>query len=169
METFNSIIDYIARTNLFNFIIFAAIIFYVLKKLNISLVLDNMKDDIVEKIETSKEEKEKSEIYLKDMKEVISCVGEEIDRIIQNSDNNAQRIGQKVLSEAEVLVLNIQENSEKLVENKTAIIKNDILKRAANASVEVAKNHIKNELNNNYDLHNKLIDESIEAIGEVKL
>lgn len=169
METFNSIIDYIARTNLFNFLIFAAIIFYVLKKLNISLALDNMKDEIVEKIETSKEEKEKSEAYLRDMEEVIASVGEEIDRIIQNSDNNANIVGQKVLSEAEALALNIQENSEKLVENRTAIVKNDILKRAANATIEVAKNHIKNELNNNYDLHNKLIDKSIEAIGEVQL
>ena len=43
-------------------------------------------------------------------------------------------------------------------------MKNDLIKRATLASVEVAKSHIINELNNNQDLHNKLIDESIEAI-----
>lgn len=169
METFNSIIDYIARTNLFNFIIFISVIIFLLVKLNIGLLLDNMKDDIAEKIEVSKEEKEKSEEYLKDMESIITAIGEEVDSILQKSSNNAQMIGEKVLADANKLVDNIKENSVKLIENKTALIKNDILKRASNASIEVAKNHIINELKNNYDLHNKLIDESIEAIDEVNL
>ena len=44
------------------------------------------------------------------------------------------------------------------------ILKNELLKRASLASVEVAKNHIVNELSWNQGLHDKLIDESIEAI-----
>ena len=49
------------------------------------------------------------------------------------------------------------------------ILKNELLKRASLASVEVAKNHIINELNTNQGLHDKLIDESIEAIEGVGL
>ena len=54
------------------------------------------------------------------------------------------------------------------MENKSALLKNDILKRASEASIEVARNHIVNELNNNYDLHQKLIDESLEALNSYK-
>ena len=169
METFSALFDYISRTNLFNFIIFASVIFFIAKKVDVNNILENMKHDIVEKIENSKDAKEKSEEYLKDMEEVISSVGKEIDSIINKSENNAKLIGEKILGEAEVIVENIKENSQKLVDNKTALLKNDILKRASDASIEVAKNHIINELNNNYDLHNKLIDESVEAIGEVKI
>ena len=62
----------------------------------------------------------------------------------------------------------IKDNSKKLVENKSALLKNDILRRASEASIEVARNHIVNELNNNYDLHQKLIDESLEALNSYK-
>ena len=55
------------------------------------------------------------------------------------------------------------------VENKKTVLRNDLIKRASTASIEVAKNHIINELNNNYDLHQRLIDESIEAIEGVEL
>ena len=44
------------------------------------------------------------------------------------------------------------------------IMKNELLKRASLASLEVAKSHIIHELNNNKELHDKLIDESIDAI-----
>ena len=46
-------------------------------------------------------------------------------------------------------------------------LKNDLLKKASLASVEIAKNHIINELSWNQCLHDKLIDESIEAIEGV--
>ena len=55
------------------------------------------------------------------------------------------------------------------MENKRTVLRNDLIRRASSASIEVAKNHIINELNNNYDLHQRLIDESIEAIEGVEL
>ena len=48
-------------------------------------------------------------------------------------------------------------------------MKNDILKKVSLASVEIAKDYIKNELNNNQELHDKLIDESINSIEGVSL
>ena len=55
------------------------------------------------------------------------------------------------------------------MENKRTVLRNDLIRRASSASIEVAKYHIINELNNNYDLHQRLIDESIEAIEGVEL
>ena len=78
-------------------------------------------------------------------------------------------MGEKVLEDANNLASGIKDNSRKLVENKTALLKNDLLRKASEASIEVAKSHIINELNNNYDLHNRLIDESVDAISGVNL
>ena len=62
----------------------------------------------------------------------------------------------------------IRDNARKVVENKSALLKNDILRRASQASIDVARNHIINELRDNDGLHQKLIDESIEAINGIE-
>ena len=169
METLSAILDYISRTNLFNFIVMVMIITFIIVKVDLNRHLNDMTSSVADKIEHSKEEKSKSEICLKEMEEVISCIGEEIEGIIGKSEENAKSIGEKYLLEAEKSVENINDNSQKLVSSRALLIKNDILKRISEASVEVARNHIINELNNNYDLHHKLIDESVEVIGEVNL
>ena len=166
---FESFLDYISRTNLFNFIIFAAIIAAVCIKLDIIGMLNAGKNAVAEEIDDSNATKTESEQYLNSIKDSVSHLGEEIDEIIENSKHNAELVGEKIISDAEVATENIKTNTEKLVENKTALVKNDILKRASIASVELAKNQIINELNNNNELHNRLIDESVDAISGVDL
>lgn len=166
---FESFLDYISRTNLFNFIIFAAIIAAVCIKLDIIGMLNASKNAVAEEIDDSNATKTESEEYLNSIKDSVSHLGEEIDEIIENSKHNAELVGEKIISDAEVATENIKTNTEKLVENKTALIKNDILKRASIASVELAKNQIINELNNNNELHDRLIDESVDAISGVDL
>ena len=73
------------------------------------------------------------------------------------------------LEDAQKNVSNIKDNTQKSVENKSQLIKNDILTRASEASIEVAKNHIVNELRNNPSLHDKLINDSINALDGVNL
>ena len=164
-----AILDYISRTNLFNFIIFFSIIVFICKKIKLGTKLDDAKQTVAQRVEDSKTEKETSEQNLKSIEDTIAHLSEEIDEIIEKSKNNAKLVGEKILEDANNLAGGIKENSKKLVENKTALLKNDLLKRASEASIEVAKNHIINELNNNYELHNRLIDESVDAISEVNL
>lgn len=166
---FEQVIDYISRTNLFNFIIFAGIIIYLFVKLDVIGGLDKAKDDVAQSIEASETSKESSEEKLHTVEDRVAGLAEEINKIIEQSENNAKLVGEKIISDADKSAENIGENAQKLIENKTALIRNDILKRASDASVEVARNHIINELNNNYELHEKLINESIEAINGVDL
>lgn len=164
----STVLDYIGRTNLFNFIIFLAILIYVFKKINVTVMLENMKNDVADEINTSKITKTESESRLHDIEETLTHLEDEVDEIIKKSEQNAKLVGDKILEDAESLVEGIKDNSQKLIENRSALIKNDILKRASSASIEVARNHIINELNNNYDLHCKLIDDSLNALKEFK-
>ena len=163
-----SVLDYISKTNLFNFIIFLSILIFLFKKIDGVGMLENMKNAVIENIEASKTSKSESETHLKEIQEKVSHIEEEIDGIIKKSEQNAKLVGEKIIEDANHTVESIKDNSKKLVENKSALLKNDILRRASEASIEVARNHIVNELNNNYDLHQKLIDESLEALNSYK-
>ena len=166
---FESFIDYIARTNLFNFIIFAGIIAYLFIKLDVLGGMDKGAKSVAEKIDDSKTVKEESEKKLTAIEDTVAHLEDEVEQIIKQSEENAKLVGGQILSEAEKSAENIKSNALKLIENKTGVLKNDIMRRASLASVEVAKGQIINELNNNADLHNKLIDESIESINGAEL
>ncbi len=161
---FESILDYILRTNLFNFIIFAGIIIFLCVKLNLSGILEQGKETVEESIENSNLEKANSEANLNKMEDLVAHLKDDIEGILRESEQNAQLVGTKIISDANKTVENIKNNSVKIIENKTAVLKNDIMKKASLATVEIARNHIIKELLNNADLHNRMIDESIEAI-----
>ena len=169
MESISEIINYIGRTNLFNFVIFLAIIIFVCKKINVTGKLEAAKKDVVNNIENSKTAKSDSELTLKAIEESVAHIEEEIDEIIKKAEENARMVGGKILEDAEKSVENIKYNSKKTADARAGLIRNDIMRRASAASVDVAKNHIIIELRNNPELHNKLIDESVEAINGVEI
>ncbi len=164
MENFNVFIDYIARTNLFNFVIFLSIIIFLVKKINVTAKLEDAQVAVKDSIVEAETAKVKSEERLSSIEESMAHIEEEIDSIIEKSEENAKLVGEKVVQDGKKTALVIQDNTVKAIENSRVILKNELLRRASLASVEVARGQILNELSNNKELHDKLIDESIEAI-----
>lgn len=164
---FGEILDWILRTNLFNFIIFLSIIIYLYKKFNVTAQVEKAADSVKETIEEAENTKVEAENHLNEIEKSISNLGKEIEEILKESEENANLVGKKILEDSEKTALVIQENTQKAIENSRNILKNDLIKRAATASVEVAKAHIINELRDNQELHDRLINESIEAIEGV--
>ena len=108
MESISEIINYIGRTNLFNFVIFLAIIIFVCKKINVTGKLEAAKKDVVNNIENSKTAKSDSESTLKAIEESVAHIEEEIDEIIKKAEENARMVGGKILEDAEKSVENIK-------------------------------------------------------------
>lgn len=153
-----------------NFIIFAGILYFVIfRMVNAPEQINKMQKDIAETIETSETAKMESEEKLNNIEESLTHIGEEIDAILSSSNENAKLIGKKILDDAQSTVLVIQENSEKTIENNRELLKNELLKRASLASIEVAKSYILDELEKNPELHDRMIDESIEKIEGTEL
>lgn len=169
METFLGILDYISRTNLFNFVIFLTIIILLCKKIKVVEKIERMKTSVSDSIEESKTVKLDSESRLSSVEEGFSHLGEEIESILKKSEENANRVGEKILDDAEKSALVIRENTGKALENSRMLLKNELIRRASIASIEVAKSKILNELINNPELHDRLIDESINSIEGVQL
>jgi len=169
MENFNLFIDYIARTNLFNFIIFLSIIIFLVKKVNVSAKLTEAQEKVVKTIEDSESVKDDSETRLSSIEKSMANLDSEIESIIAKSEENAKLVGEKVLADAEKTSLVIKDNAQKSIENSRVILKNDLIKRASLASVEVAKNQILGELEKNSELHDKLIEDSINALEGMEI
>lgn len=166
---FEEIINYIARTNLFNFVIFISIILYLAHKMDVKGKLEQSKEDVNNVIEESKTVKADSESRLSSIEESMTHLEEEIESILAKSEENAKLVGEKIVQDAEKNMLVIRDNAGKAIENSRMILKNDLIKKATLASVEVAKSKILHELYHNQGLHDQLIEESINAIEGVQL
>ena len=162
-------LDYIARTNLFNFVIFALIIAYVVYKIRVTEMLDKGTEAVADEIKEAESAKEDAKKHLESVEIKVANLEDEVKSIIKQSEDNAENVGQQIISTAEQTVNNINTEVSKSISTRTELLKNDIMKRASIASVEIARNHIINVLNDNMDLHNKLIDESIETINGVNI
>lgn len=146
-----------------------SIIIYLAHKMDVKGKLEQSKVDVATVIEASKTVKAESETRLASIEKSMANIETEIEEILVKSEENAKLVGEKIVSDAEKNVLVIRDNASKAIENSRLILKNDLIKRATLASVEVAKSQILAELNANQDLHNKLIEESINAIEGVQL
>ena len=169
MENLQLYIDYIGRTNLFNFIIFASIIVFLIKKIDIASLLEKNQNSIKDDILNSESTKLNSEEKFNEARDALDNIQSEIDLIFNSSKENANIVGEKYFKNGENTKATIEENTAKSIDNNKLILKNDILKKVSLASIEIAKDYIKNELENNQELHDKLIDESIESIEGVNL
>lgn len=162
-------IDYIARTNLFNFVIFAGIIIYLVVKLRVGSKIEDAKVSVDETIMASESAKVESEKKLEDIQDSMAHLEEDIDAIIEESEDRAKLVGANILEDAAKGVQTVKENAQKALENSKSILRNDLIRRASLASIEVAKARIIEELGHNAELHQKLIDESIEKLEGVEL
>ena len=162
---FSDILSLTSMAVLFNFIVFAGIIYFVMRQaVHPKAILEQMQTAVENEIKDSEVAKEASEEKLTAVQKSARGVKKEINAILKKSEENAQLVGAKILENAEKTAIVVQENAEKAIENSQVLLKNDLIRRASLASVEVAKSHILNELNVNSELHDKLIDESIEAL-----
>ena len=131
-------------------------------------MLEQAQDVVETEINNSESAREDSENRLEAAQKTSRGVKKEVKEILKKSEENAQLVGAKIIQDAEQTALVLKENAEKAIENNQILLKNDLIKRASLASIEVAKTHIINELNNNDELHMRLIEESIEALVENK-
>lgn len=162
---FKNILPFTSRAVLANFIVFSAIIVIVVKKfIKPNEALEVAQNEIKNKIENSQNTKEESQKRLASTKESLENIGALIESIFKQSNSNAQKIGEKIVQDAHKTASSIQNDTDKTIKNNQNSLKTDLIKRTSKALIEIAKAQIVNELEKNPQLHNKLIEESIETI-----
>lgn len=157
----------IVESNTFNFVVLLLIFAILYKKLNVSNAVEKIKQGIVKTIEDAKSEKESAENKLKDAQKAIENLDDDIKSRIDDAKLRAEGIAKQILTNADSRVKLIEKNIGRVISAEEKTLSAKMSEKTLKTSVELAKQHIINMLENNKDLHNKFIDESIENIDKV--
>ena len=158
----------ILKSNLFNFAIMLAILFFVIKKLDLCQKLDDAILKVKEKIEESELANKNSIEELKQASEKTENLQQEIEEIEQKGIENISNLENKIALETKEEIDAIKKNTQKAIIAQEKEISSNLSKKTILASLEVAKKHVINLLNQNPEYHRKFIEESIEELNRLK-
>ncbi len=159
----------IVQTNTFNFAILVLIFAIIFRKIKIGEILENLKDDIVNAIRNAEEEKNKAAIDLTDAKKSVEHLDDEIKKTLQDADNRAKLIAEQILSNTQKEIDLIKSNIDKVIISEEKTLSAGLTDKTAKASIALARNHIKSVLDNQPELHDKYINESINELDRIQL
>ena len=162
-------IAWLVSTNLFNFLIVLVVLALVVIFCKIPQKLEDAREKVVEKIKASEEEKRIREEEYKAETENVSHIDDEIYNALSQAEKSANALGKKMLDDANIITRGIITSTQKRIDAQINLLQADLLKKTAETSVELAKEHIKSELEAKPELHDKFIYESLEALNEVQL
>lgn len=169
MKNILDIWNFIVHSNAFNFIVMVLLLSWIINKINLKESLNVMKNNIIDKIENSKSEKESANKILDDAKEQVKNLGTEIQNRLKQAENHGQDLAEKIFKDTELKIKQIENNIEKVIDTEEKTLSADLTKKTVKASVELAVKQVQNILANNPQLHEKFINESIDEIDRIKL
>lgn len=169
MNELANIWNTIVQTNTFNFAILVLIFAIIFKKIQIGQILENLKEDIVKAIKNAEEEKNQASIDLSDAKKSIEHLDDEIKQTLQDADSRAKMIADQILSSTQKEIDLIKSNIDKVITSEEKTISTALTDKTAKASIALARNHIKSVLENQPELHEKYINESINELDRIQL
>lgn len=165
MEIWNIIV----QSNTLNFIIMVVLFVVILKWVKAGSLITSMQEKVKRYIDDSTAAKENSQNELKQAEEYAGKVDSEIKELKENADLSAERLGKKILNEADVLTESILKNADKVNEANGKRIISRLSQDAAVASVELAKKHIINVLAKKPFYHAKFVEDSIKELDGFNL
>ena len=169
MENLSHIWNTIVMSNTFNFTIFVLLLAFIFKKIDVASIISNLQEKIKQLIENAKKAREEALGKLKEAEKAVENVEEEVSTILKDADKTAKILSNKIIEDAKKQIESIELNAKKIVEAEEKVLHASLVKKTAQASLEVATNHIKDTLNQNANLHDKYINESIDELDRLSL
>lgn len=159
----------ILESNLINFLIVVAILVFICIKLNVNAKIGNLQKAVIDSVEKSSAKKEDAHKALNEIQEKINHLNDDIADIEKNAERNIKSIERRISKEIVQKKKDIDNNATRIInlENKNFKAKlSDIL---SDASINLVKKNVIEQLSNNKELHDKYINEAIEGIDKVNL
>ena len=158
----------IVKSNAFNFLILLGLIIFAIKFFKVGSLIEKACTKVKETVENSDLEKENSKVELQKANETIKNIANEVKEIFDNAQKSAELMGEKILKDADLQAKNIEQNAKKVMEFESKKVALNLTQKTALASLEVAKNHIKNTLKEKPQYHNDFIQKSIDELDRLK-
>lgn len=157
----------IVESNTFNFAVLLIIFAVLYKKMNVSDGIEKIKLGIINSINSVKEEQECAKSKLKKAQKSIENIDNDIAKQLEEASQRGDGLATQIIASADAKVKQIEKNAERVIEAEEKTLSAKMTGKTLDASIELAKKHIVSTLENNQDLHNKFIDESIENIDRI--
>ncbi|MFA7659379.1 MAG: ATP synthase F0 subunit B [Candidatus Gastranaerophilaceae bacterium] len=156
----------IVESNTFNFILFALIFVWIFKKIDIKNIINSLQQKIIKILDEAKKEKEEAQNQLFQAEKSVENLPAELKIIVNDAEKSAEVISKKILTEAEKQIESIESNATKIIDAEEKLLVSNLTKSTSRASVEAAKSHIENVLEQTPSLHEKYINESINELDK---
>lgn len=165
-HTISHIWNVFVTSNLFNFTIFIACFAWIFKKFDFKGMLGAAQHKVAHLIDTAKKEKEMATLELQRAENAVANIDSELETILVEAEKSAKVIGDKIMDDAKKQLENIETNASKIIEAEEKILASKLTKSTSLASVQIAKSHIENVLEQTPSLHEKYIDENIDELDK---
>lgn len=168
MDKFIEFWNWLMSTNVLNFVVMVALLYYISVKFDFAGKLEEARQKVVDSIRESEAEKKRSEEEFEKKAEAASHIDEEIYNTLNVAEKSANALGKKMLEDAKIITRGIITSTQKRIDAKMSLLQAELMKKTALAAVEIAKRDIQNELAEHSELHDKFIYESLNALDEVR-
>lgn len=162
-----SLFELVIGSNIINIAIAFAIIAWAVKKFNLLGGIDESQKRIIDDLRSSEKTKENTLSQLKQAEEQLSNAKKEAERIVQNAEKLAIKMKEDIIAEAEKDAVRILLQAEKAIHNEKEQAKAEIQKNLTAAALEVAKDNIRDSLDDNW--HKSIIQDFVDNLSNVKV
>lgn len=169
MQEILSFFKYLATSNTINFIIMIVILAVIVKKMNLSASMDKSISGVESSIKKSDDEKSNAEKMLNDATLKVEELPKDIKKLEQEADLKAEVFKSKIEESTQKTIFEIDKSVDRAISIEEKKMSNILTGKTIIASVELAKDQIKNLLKANPDLHNKFFEDSLDELSKVKL
>ncbi len=169
MQEFLSILKYLATSNTINFIIMVTLLAIIVKKMNLGASLEKSIEAVKSTISKSDDEKAGAQKKLDSAKDLIEKLPQDIKDLEETSKGKVEVFKDKIDENTQKAIFNIEKNVDRVVSIEEKKISNLLTEKTSLASVELAKQHIEKMLEQNPELHNQFIQNSIDELDKVKI
>lgn len=159
----------ILESNLINFLIVLSILVVISIKLNVKTKIGELQKVIVSYVENSSLEKDNAHKALNEIQEKINHLEDDIEDIEKNAQRNIKSIERRISEEIVEKKKDIDNNANRILNLEVKNFKAKLSDILSDASINLVKKNVIEQLKENKELHNRYINEAIDGIDKVNL
>ena len=167
-ETLN-ILKELATSNTINFAIMAILLEVIIKKLHLSTALEKSIEAIKNQISNSETEKANSSKILGKNKDLIEKLPNELEEMEKTSQSKLTAFEEKIEDNTRKTIENLVLSTDRIKSIEEKKVSNLLTQSTSKEALELAKNRICELLENNPEMHNDFIQQSIDELDKVKI
>jgi F0F1-type ATP synthase membrane subunit b/b' len=158
-------INIILNSNLLNFIIVIVFLIWVIRKANLSTLITQKQNEIVESIKNAEDEKKIKQNHLLVTKTKVSNVKQEVLKIIDEGEQVASNISESILDDADKQSEDMNKKAAASIKNEKQVVSGEVMTKIMGAAFYISEEHIKQAIDER--LHRKYIDEFINNLDSI--